>query len=190
MAQTNVADRADYLSPRAHPVVFDGNAIDTLRLATLAHAIETNALPPLAPLRVIADESAAFVPGRDYDDRRGERVFDSPFAIARVWRAAPDTRKMVLAAPSTDPDLRFHWFVGQGDPDKIAIRELAPRGRMVEITVTRHEAPFATPFGVDSCRADVICVADDGAHFSPPSFVTWYFPPTGEDAYADPALAR
>ena len=190
MAQTNVVRRADYLTPAAHPVIFNGKAIDTLRLAMLAHSIETNALPPIAPLRILADESASFVPGRDYDDKRGERIFDSPFAIARVWRAKPDSRKMVVSAlfPENNKDLVFHWFVGQGDQDKIAIRELAPNGRMVEIDIKRHESPFATPFGVESCRADVICVADDGVNFSPPSFITWYFPPTGEGAYADPAL--
>lgn len=190
MAQTNVAERADYLSPRAHPTVFDGTAIDTLRLATLAHSIETNALPPLAPLRIVSDASMGLVPGRDYDDPRGERVFDSPFAVARVWRAPRETRRMVLAAPSGGAGLRYHWFVGQGDPDKFSILELAPGGRKVEITVTRHESPFETPFGVKSCRADVICVADDGTHFSPPSFVTWYFPPEGEGVYADPDLAK
>lgn len=189
MAQTNVAERADYLTPAAHPVVFNGEAIDTLRLATLAHSIETNALPPLATLRVIADESAGLVPGRDYEGRRRELVFDSPFAVARVWRAPKETRRIVLAAPQGGSGLRYHWFVGQGDPEKISIRELAPGGRMVEITVTRHESPFDTPFGVKSCRADVICVADDGTHYSPPSFVTWYFPPKGDGAYADPTLA-
>ncbi|MBR0056312.1 MAG: hypothetical protein IJP66_03195, partial [Kiritimatiellae bacterium] len=207
MAQTNVAERADYATAAAHPVVFDGNAVDTLRLATLAHSLTTNALPPLAPLRVLADESASYVPGRDYPDARGERSFDSPFAISRVWRAPPRTRRMIVSVQPADPAATYRWFVGQGDPAKISIRELAPRGRAVEITVEYHKPHFATPFGVTSCRADVICVADDGVNFSAPSFISWYFPPverrTYDDAgriveidyascqgdYADPALA-
>lgn len=207
MASTNVADRADYATPKAHPVVFDGKSIDTLKLAKLAHSIDTNSLPLLAPLRILADESVAFKPGSDYPDRRGERLFDSPFAIARVWRAPPATRKMTVAAAATNPSVRFHWFVGQGDKDKIAIRELDGKGHAVEITVSYHEPHFMTPFGIESCRADIVCVADDGTHYSPPSFVTWYFPPVEKrrydevgriaeidyascaDEYADPAVA-
>ena len=183
MAQTNVADRADYATPKAHPVVFDGKAIDTLRLAELAHSIDTNSLPPLALLRVLADESVAFKPGTDYPDHRGERLFDSPFAVARVWRAQPKTRKMTIAAGGTEPSVRFHWFVGQGDKDKISIRELDEKGRAVEIEVVYHDPHFMTRFGVESCRADIICVADDGTHYSPPSFVTWYFPPVEKRKY-------
>lgn len=208
MASTNVADRADYATPKAHPVVFDGNAIDTLRLAELAHSIETNSLPFLAPLRIMSDDSVSFKPGTDYPDRRGERLFDSPFAIARVWRARPRTRKMTVIAASTGPNIRFHWFVGQGDTEKINIRELDEMGRAAEITIEYHDPHFTTPFGIESCRADIVCVADDGTHFSPPSFVTWYFPPVEKrkydkkgriaeidyascaEEYADPAVAR
>lgn len=185
MSQTNVVERSDYLTPAAHPVVFDGNAVDTVRLVTLAHSLETNALPPVVPLRIVADDSTVFVPGRDYPDNRGERLFDSPFAFARVWRASPRTRKMTVAAISNDPSLRYHWFVGQGDSAKIAIRELDSQASSVEIEITYHEPHFATPFGIDSCRADVICVADNGMHFSPPSFITWYFPPNEKRTYSD-----
>ena len=183
-SQTNVVERDDYATPAAHPVIFDGNAVDTLRLAELAHSIETNALPPLAPLRVVMDDSLRFHPGRDYPDPRGERLYDSPFAIARVWRAAPFSRHLSLevAAPR-DSALRYRWFVGQGDPSKVRIREIDSRGRRVEITVDYHDPGFETPFGVRSSRVDVVCVADDGVHFSPPSFITWFFPATERRAY-------
>ena len=206
MAQTNVAVRADYLSPRAHPVAFPGGAVDTLRLAELAHSLETNSLPPLAPLRVLSDDSAKFAPERDFPDSRGERLFDSPFAIARVWRATPQTRKITLAVMPAAEGVRYHWLLGQGDADKVKIRELDD-GRIAEITIAYHNPGFNTPFGMPSSRVDVLCIADDGRNFSPPSFVTWYFPPVerrrydgdgrileidysaGDGAYADPSVA-
>ncbi len=184
--QTNVVRHVDYLYPKAHPVVFDGKAVDLARLATLAHSITTNTLPPVAALRILADESVRYKPGEDYPDDLTERLFDSPFAIARVWRAAPYTRKMIVEAtvlPFDKPRTRFHWFVGQGDESKVKIREIDSLGRRVEISVDYHTPPFETPFGIKSSRVDVICIADNGDHYSAPSFVTWYFPPNELRSY-------
>lgn len=177
MAQTNVVERTDYLTPAAHPVVFDGGAIDTLRIAELAHSIETNALPPMASLLVLSDDSANYKPGEDFAGAKGERIFDTPFAICRVWRAYPRSRKMILTAGNYDlRPLRFHWFVGQGDTNCVKITTFDD-GRRAMLEIDWHEPGFDTPFGVKSSRLDIICVADDGVHFSPPAFVTWFFPP-------------
>lgn len=184
MAQSNVVEMADYLKPAAHPVVFNGNNVDTIKLARLAHSIETNSLPPLAPLRVLDDDSARYRPIIDYPDSLGERVYDTPFAIARVWRAPSGKRKMSLAVGTPgDEDITYHWFVGQGDPAKVLIREIDSHGRRVEIEVRYHDPRFNTPFGVRSSRVDVICVADNGTHCSAPSFVTWFFPPNEKREY-------
>lgn len=176
-SQSNLVSRADYLKPSAHPVVFEGGAVDTLKLARLAHSLSTNSLPPLAPLRVVADDSARFRPVLDYPDPFGERLYDSPFAIARIWRAPAYSRKMMLevGAPG-EKGLRYHWFLGQGDPAKVSIREVDSRASRVEIKIDYHEPPFATPFGIKSSRVDVVCVADDGFNYSAPSFVSWFFP--------------
>ena len=185
-SQTNVVRHVEYLFPKAHPVVFDGKAVDLARLATLAHSMTTNALPPVAALRILADESVRYKPGEDYPGDLSERLYDSPFSIARVWRAAPYSRKMVVEAANLPFDkrrTRFHWFVGQGDESKVKIREIDSIGRRVEISVDYHTPPFETPFGVRSSRVDVICIADNGDHYSAPAFVTWYFPPNELRSY-------
>lgn len=207
-SQTNVVAREDYLTPKAHPVVFNGEAVDTLRLAELSHTLTTNSLLPIVPLRILSDDSIdKQVPNRDFYGTAGEVLFISPCAIAHVWRGAGRTRKMILeAGPPGNGTFRYHWFVGQGDKDKIRIREIDSRGSRVEISVDYHKAPFDTPFGIKSSRVDIICVADDGVNYSAPSFVTWFFPPSvshsfdvngntlsveyakGDDIYVDPII--
>lgn len=207
-SQTNVVAREDYLTPKAHPVVFNGEAVDTLRLAELSNALTSNLLLPVAPLRILSDDSIdKQVPNRDFYGTAGEVLFISPCAIAHVWRGAGRTRKMILeAGPPGNGTFRYHWFVGQGDKDKIRIREIDSRGSRVEISVDYHKAPFDTPFGIKSSRVDIICVADDGVNYSAPSFVTWFFPPSvshsfdvngntlsveyakGDDIYVDPII--
>lgn len=207
-SQTNVVAREDYLTPKAHPVVFNGEAVDTLRLAELSHTLTTNSLLPIVPLRILSDDSIdKQLPNRDFYGTAGEVLFISPCAIAHVWRGAGRTRKMILEAGNpNDRTARYHWFVGQGDRDKIDIREIDSRGSRVEISIDYHKAPFDTPFGIKSSRADIICVADDGINYSAPSFVTWFFPPSvshsfdvngntlsveyakGDDIYVDPII--
>jgi hypothetical protein len=207
-SQTNVVAREDYLTPKAHPVVFNGEAVDTLRLAELSHTLTTNSLLPIVPLRILSDDSIdKQIPNRDFYGTAGEVLFISPCAIAHVWRGADRTRKMILEAGNpNDRTVRYHWFVGQGDRDKIDIREIDSRGSRVEISVDYHKAPFDTPFGIKSSRVDIICVADDGVNYSAPSFVTWFFPPSvshsfdvngntlsveyakGDDIYVDPII--
>lgn len=207
-SQTNVVAREDYLTPKVHPVVFNGEAVDTLRLAELSHTLTTNSLLPIVPLRILSDDSIdKQIPNRDFYGTAGEMLFISPCAIAHVWRGAGRTRKMILEAGNpNDRTARYHWFVGQGDRDKIDIREIDSRGSRVEILIDYHKAPFDTPFGIKSSRADIICVADDGVNYSAPSFVTWFFPPSvshsfdvngntlsveyakGDDIYVDPII--
>lgn len=207
-SQTNVVAREDYLTPKAHPVVFNGEAVDTLRLAELSHSLTTNSLLPIVPLRILSDDSIdKQIPNRDFYGTAGEVLFISPCAITHVWRGAGRTRKMILEAGNpNDRTARYHWFVGQGDSAKIDIREIDSRGSRVEISVDYHKAPFDTPFGIKSSRVDIICVADDGVNYSAPSFVTWFFPPSvshsfdvngntlsveyakGDDIYVDPII--
>lgn len=172
-----LSNRTDYLAPAAHPVVLDGNAIDTEKLVRLANSLTPANLAPLAPLRVVYDQSDSFRPVADYPGMQPERFFDTPFSIARVWRAPAAKRKMKLAVAAPKmPGVKFHWFLGQGDDKKIKITP-SDGGYACEVEIAYHPSPFKTPFGVRSSRADVICVADNGVNFSAPSFVTWFFPP-------------
>ena len=175
-----VTRRADYLTPAAHPPIIDGTTIDTLRLVEAAHALTTNSLPPLTGIRLTREEGAGTVPFTDFFDAApGERLLDSPFAIARVFRGMKFTRKYTLEAtpvnPTPDKKLKYHWFVIQGDEIRIRILPRTDDGRVADIEIDYQGPTFGTSFGVQSSRADIALVADDGLFFSPPAFFTCFF---------------
>ena len=175
-----VTRRADYLTPAAHPPVIDGTKIDTLRLVEAAHALTTNSLPPLTGIRLTREDGAGTKPFTDFfDAAHGERLLDSPFAIARVFRGMKFTRKYTLEAAPVNPvaerKLKYHWFIVQGDEDRIRILPRTDDGRVADIEIDYQGPTFGTPFGVQSSRADIALVADDGLFFSPPAFFTCFF---------------
>jgi hypothetical protein len=179
--QRDVARREDYLTRRAHPVVFDAARLDLPRVVTMAHDLRTNALPPLALLRLV-EEGPPAVPGRDFFDlAAGEQLFDTPAAIARVARGMACTRRIVVnAADSHDPQdwpLRWHWFLLQGDPAKVRLKPRPPAGAVAEIEVDYHGGAFLaeTNSRMRSSRVEIAVCADNGRHFSPPAFVTVLF---------------
>lgn len=185
----NVKKTADYLTPAAHPVVFNGADIDTLKLVRIAHSLTTNNLPPVAAFRVVHEDNRRLLPFVDYfDAAQNEHLFDSAFACARVFRGMDYTRKVTLSANlSTDlsgKPLRFHWFVGQGDASHVRITPIDPSGMTVELEFDYQKPGFDTPYGVTSSRADVILVVDNGTHFSAPAFFSYFFLPNEKRLYA------
>ncbi len=117
----NVKKTADYLTPAAHPVVFNGADIDTLKLVRIAHSLTTNNLPPIAAFRVIREDNRRLLRFVDYfDAAQSEHLFDSAFACARVFRGMDYTRKVTLSANvSTDPSgmpLRSTGLSGRATP--------------------------------------------------------------------------
>jgi hypothetical protein len=190
-----VSRRADYLSPAAHPPVLQGDAIDTLRLVEAAHAMTTNALPPIVALRLTRELGAGAKPFVDFFDEapRGERLLTTPFAIARVFRGMGYTRKYTLeAAPFNLParrsggsSLKYHWFLVQGDPDRVRILPREEDGHVADIEIDYQGPVFGTPFGVQSSRVDIALVADDGLYYSPASFFTCFFLDNEVRRYSD-----
>ncbi len=184
-SQTNLTSRQAYLTAEAHPVVFDGEKVDTLNLANLAHSITLSDLPPLAP---ITDKSI-------YSAGEGGapallNLFVTPFAVAKLWNSSRETVTVKLAVNkiTADPNLTYHWFVGQGVKDKIKITKLSRDGSEVEIAISYHEPNFDTSFNIKSSRVDVICIADNGTHYSAPSFFSCYFRPDQIRKYKNGAL--
>jgi hypothetical protein len=173
-----VSNDAAYLSGVAHPAVFDGTNLDVTRMVRMAHAMKTATLPPLALLKVESEEK--FKVGRDYFDAgESEGFFDSPCAIARIWRSTAQTRKLtVSAAGSRDANARklsFQWVVLQGNPAKVQIRKLDPNGARAEITLTwqgRH--PVSPGSKLESNRIDIGVFAHNGDSYSAPAFITYY----------------
>lgn len=176
MSNRQVQKPADYLTGAAHPPVFDGKEVDVEKMVRLAHAIGTNALPPLAQLKV--EEETLGEVGRDYFDAGPrERLLDTPCAVARVVKSLSYTRRMVLdAGPSLDPQgkpLAYHWVVLRGDSERIRIRPLDAAQRRVVVEVDYHpRRPIAPGSDMESSRVDLGLFVHNGHHYSPPAFVS------------------
>ncbi|MEX2520290.1 MAG: hypothetical protein WD969_13270, partial [Paracoccaceae bacterium] len=180
--QTGIETDETYLSPIAHPVVFDARRIDLGRMIALANALKVEEAPPVVLLSMEEDAVASSVHGLLFPDSGfNERLFDSPSAIARVWRGEADTRRYVLSAAATqDPNgrpLRFHWVVTQGAAANVDITPLDDAGSRVEV-VLRWATPKPTALRKDilSPRTDIAVIADNGAELSAPAFFSMLYP--------------
>jgi hypothetical protein len=175
-----VTNDADYLTGKAHPPVFSGEQLDVERMVRLAHEIKPDEIPPMIQLQVVKEDE--FVRGIDYfEPAATEKLFDTPAAIARIWRSTTRQRRMVItAATSYDANSRpltFHWAILQGRPERIEIKPLKEDGSLVEIKLQWHER-FAIADGskMESNRIDIGAFVHNGAYYSAPGFVTFYCP--------------
>ena len=176
---TNVVKREDYLTPQAHPVLFDGGAVDTRKLLELAHSLKPDNLPPLPVIRVTGEETGAKA-GRDFFDlSTGERFCDTPAMVARVFRGMDYSRTIRLSADGSRDagghPLTYHWILLQGDPERTRIRPLDPTSQSVEVEIDYQGPLFDTPYGMKSSRVDIALIVDNGTHYSPPAFFTYFF---------------
>ena len=173
-----VASDEDYLTGKAHPAVFAGEQLDVERMVKLAHEIKADEIPPMIQLQVVKEDD--FVRGIHYfEPVPTEKLFDTPAAIARVWRSTARERRMVVtAATSYDANsrpLKFHWAVLQGRPERIEIKPLKEDGSLVEIKLQWHERfPISEGSKMETNRIDIGAFAHNGAHYSAPAFVTFY----------------
>lgn len=200
----------DYLTGRAHPSAFRAEELRVTDAMRLANALTPDAIPPM-PRLAVAEEGAAGTRSDIFAGGHVERLFDTPSAVARIFRGSSGARRYVLDAGGTeDPNgraLRFHWRLLRGDPGRVRLKPLDVEGRRVEAIVLWHD-PFPIPETPDirTQRVDIGLFADNGAGLSAPAFFSVTFPP-GEsrtfredgtplsirypaldEGYADPAL--
>jgi len=185
-SQRTLKSPRDYFSGIAHPVVFQERDLDTAQLVRMAHALTTNDLPPLVLLRV--SRETLMIPDRDYFDIvRTEQLFDTPLAVARVFRGAARTRTLEIQALCKRADARLHWVVLRGDPAKIAFTPCPTNQGLMTLTVAYH-APFEAPFGdkqrILTSRVDIGVIAETATTFSMPAIVSFFFLGNEQRTYA------
>lgn len=194
-AQTGVKTRADYLSGAAHPSAFSAQAIAPSAMISLANSLRPEDIPPVVELAVEAED---FSEHADLD-ARSERLFDTPSAIARLWRGLAWQHEMVVSAAATrDPngrDLTFDWVLLRGDPARVTLTLLDPTGSRARITLNWQGRSFA-PLGFAAAppdpftdRVDIGVFANNGVHDSAPAFISVSFPTHQQRSYAPVAGA-
>lgn len=181
-AQVGVRRRTDYLSGSAHPSAFEARALAPAAMIALANSLTPDGIPPLVQLAVLEEDFGlhAGLLGQS------ERLFDTPQAIARLWRGPAFRRAMTLsAADTTDPNgrpLRFDWVLLRGDPGRVTITPLDAAGTRARVTIDWHQprpAPRALAAEGDApltARVDIGVFAWNGVADSAPAFVSVAFP--------------
>ncbi|MBA3325660.1 MAG: hypothetical protein H0T41_10525, partial [Rhodobacteraceae bacterium] len=183
----DVTSREIYFSGAAHPAAFDGWQVNPARMVSLANSIKADALPAEARIRVVEETLGA--EGVDYFGAGlSERLFDTPQAVARVWRSSAGRRRMILSAEdSRDANgrpLNFEWRLLQGDPAKVKIEPL-DGGARARVTLDWHD-PFRISEENDqlTSRVDIGVFANNGVHDSAPAILSWAFPAHETRRYA------
>ncbi|MFN9235589.1 MAG: TPR end-of-group domain-containing protein [Planctomyces sp.] len=181
-----------YLSGRAHPVVFQEHDLDTERMVQLAHSLQPSQLPAIAKLSVISEDSAT--PDTDYfSGQLTEVILNTPIAVGRVYRTLKRSRSMVVDVAAEQLQIgrspRCHWVVLQSGPDQVHIKPLNTERSRVEITVKWGPA-FQVPWQPEmhSQRVDVGVFIDDGVSVSLPAIVSTLLPPCESRTYAGTRL--
>ena len=155
-------------------------------MVSLAQSIKADAIPPEVRIAVTGEEFG--IEGIDYfGEGLSEQLFDTPGAIARIWRSKAWERTMTVSAAETrDPNgrpLTFHWRLLQGDPEKVRITP-SEDGTRATITLDWHDPfPISDDNPIVTSRVDVGVFASNGAHNSAPAILSWYFPPTEKRRY-------
>lgn len=171
--------RNGYLSASAHRTAFDGADIDLATAIANAQAMTPGVAPPLVKIGMLEEpklrSGVSF-----FANGMTEALFDTPAAIARVWRGVEPSRKYVLQATAADPNGRpvtFHWRVLRGAPDAVRITPRSADGAKVSVTVAwQDRQPDLHHPDVLSHRVDVAAFADNGAQLSAPAIFSVAFP--------------
>ena len=169
----------DYLTGKAHPTVFKGGDLNVKAMVIAAHKMTTNALPPVVQVGVV-EETTSERGTHYFDPSFNERLFDTPAAIARIHRTVQRDRRMVVSAGNSGDmhgrELKWHWVVLRGDPDRIRITPLNEPGSTAELVVQHHtRRPIAPGSNMESSRVDIGVIVHNGVYYSAPAFVSTYF---------------
>lgn len=181
-----VRSRDDYMSAAAHPAAFEGYDINLARMVSLANAIKADAIPPQVRIRVTSEDLGT--EGRDFFGAGlSEQLFDTPAAVARIWRSSAPSRTITLdAGETTDPNgrpLTFDWRLLAGDPGKVRITP-SEDGRSATIALDWHE-PFRVSEDnpVETHRVDIGVFANNGVHDGAPAILSVFMPPNEARVY-------
>lgn len=175
-SQKTVYTRGTYHSGIAHPTVFWKKQLAPERMVSLASALKPDEIPPMVLLSV-QEEDFGTAGLADLS----ETLFDTPSAIARIWRSTDYTRRMVVsAANTTDPnghDLEFTWALLRGDPKRVRITPGGERGETAEISIDWHPTRQISPGHKRlTNRVDIGVFAWNGYHDSAPAIISIGFP--------------
>lgn len=172
----NIKNWDDYLTGAAHPAVFDGNQVDTLRMVKAAHDIQLDTIPPFSSIEVLSEDLEI---DKNYFKVDGSEILgNTPNVISRIFRGPSYTKRIVVGAKNSADinykPLTYHWVVLQGDPNLVKITPIND-GTAAEIDVSYQDRhPIAKGSLIESNRIDIGLFVHNGTSYSAPSFITYF----------------
>lgn len=184
-----VASDEDYLTGKAHPVVFSSAMLDEKKMVLAANAMLPGAVPPLAAIEVVEEtQLEAGVHFFETEKTAAHRLADTPVSIARVFRGNQAEYELVISAARSQDllgrPLKLRVAVLQGDPALVRI-EPQPNQALTRVAVRWQPPALTTPAGsaTRSHRVDIGFFADNGVSLSPPAILSLYMLPNERRFY-------
>ena len=181
-----VKTEVDYLTGKAHPVVFDGAQLDEEKMVIAAHTMTRAAIPPVVFLKIVSESTAKN--GRNFFEKSGinsEKLGDTASAIARVFRSNEPEHEIVVATSGAGDILgrvnKLNCVLLRGDPNLVKIESTGTTGE-IRIRVKWH-MPMITETGIRSHRVEIGVFANNGVSTSAPAFITFYMLPNEVRSY-------
>ncbi len=178
----HVVTPSDYFSGVAHRPVLQGDDLRPGSMVAQAGSLRPENVQAMVLIKVISEDFTrrAGLAGLD------EALFDTPSAIARIWRGFEGRKEIVVSAEDTkDPTGRpitFAWHLFQGDPSKVSIEPFGDRSQNARISIDWHD-PFSVPVvseralqSRESARVDIGVFASNGDGLSAPAVISITFP--------------
>jgi hypothetical protein len=171
-----VKTQEDYLSSKAHPVVFTTNILDVVSMVKHAHSLKIEDIPPAAAVNVVNSRLFPIKfpqPVVDYPDICGEIIYATPTATAFALRSKEAKRTFLFQAktyPEHNPLATFEWKVVGGDPSFVKIEtplgeRTGPESGIAQITIDRTKL---------TNRIDIAVFAKNlNSEYGAPSFISF-----------------
>ncbi len=180
-----ISDDNQYLSAKAHPIVFSADQLQLEKMIDHANKLELGDYPGLPLLKIISENKPAA--GIDnFVGQMPEPLFTTPSSIARVIRSSAyrKTLSIDMSASRSDQksDVSFKWVVLRGNREKIAI-ENGSDGEKAEISIAWHTRSDLTVNGHYAGRVEIAIFADNGKELSAPAILNFYYPPYQKREY-------
>ena len=175
--QTHVKSIDDYLSPKAHPVVFNAEMLNLNKIVDIAQTLTVENIPPRVEFVVLEESAADSANGQGKTDH----VFTTPSAVARIITEPGGTKSFTISMASTiiqaGKKPKYHWRVLEGNPDLISIKKRNEIGSVAELVFQWHprQPSLANP-AVQTDRADVGIFVEIDGMISAPAIVSVSFP--------------
>lgn len=191
LSSKRVQSDADYLTGKAHPVVFDATHLDELKMVLAANRMTQGAIPPIALIDILNETN--FEPGTHFFEPENPhpwKLATTPISIARLFRGNQATYDCTLSAQASGDllgrPLTLRAIVLQGDPSMVTISpDAATRSFRLSFRWQPSEKTSPTDQSIRSHRIDIGIFADNGVAISTPAIFSLYMLPNERRFYDD-----